>query len=316
MFISVIVPTYNPLLANLKLTIESLKNQTLSYQFWELIIVDNASTSNTIEKLDISWHLNFRILTEPRQGLTFARVKGFHESKGDIIIMVDDDNVLHENYLENALRILETNNKIGAIGGKSLPLFEIMPPKWVEQFHFCLALRDHGEQPIIESWENKYPDNAPIGAGMALRRTALTSYLNKIQTNKAVITDRVGNNLSSGGDNDIIFEISKSGWLTGYFPSLILFHIIPKERIAVKYLAKLLNGINKSWVLLLTSHNICPWQKIPSWSSRPRKIKAWFAYKAWQNEANYIRWKGVCGLFDGLAESVNFNNTSTKSPKA
>jgi hypothetical protein len=33
-----------------------------------------------------------------------------------------------------------------------------------------------------------------------------------------------------------------------------------------------------------------------------RKLKAYFTYKAWENEPNYIKWKGACGMFEGLAK--------------
>jgi hypothetical protein len=116
-----------------------------------------------------------------------------------------------------------------------------------------------------------------------------------------VISDRKGGSLSSAGDNDINIEILKAGWLTGYFPALVIKHIIPKERMQAAYIARLINNTNKSWVQLLQSHNINPWGLIPSWSVPLRKIKAWFTYKAWIKPVNYIRWQGACGTFDGLS---------------
>lgn len=307
MFISVIIPTYNPLLRRLKQTLDSLKRQTLDYQFWELIVIDNNSSSDFINKIDLSWHRNSKILSEPEQGLTYARLKGFTESKGEIIIMIDDDNLPDTNYLLEVMDIFNKGPRLGAIGGKSIPIFEHKQPLWLNEFYGSLALRNLGDIIIIEEWQNRYPDNAPIGAGMAIRKEALKSYINKITTGKSIISDRCGKSLSSGGDNDIVIEISKSGWQTAYFPALILYHIIPKDRVSVKYLTRLLNNSSKSWIQLLESHNINPRTKIPAWTVPLRKVKAWFVYKAWLSKVNYIKWRGACGTFDGLSENYYSN---------
>jgi glycosyltransferase involved in cell wall biosynthesis len=301
MFISVIIPTFNPNLQRLQQTLTGLREQSLPYSFWELIIIDNNSSSNFAGKIDISWQPASQVVSEPRQGLTYARLKGFSLAKGDIIVMVDDDNILQQDYLQQVSTIFEGNRELGAAGGRSLPLFEAEQPEWLKEFYASLALRDPGDKVVISKWENKYPELAPIGAGMAIRKSALTSYIGKIATPTTAISDRKGTSLSSGGDNDIVIEISKSGWLIGYFPQLSLQHIIPAERTTASYLARLENNTNKSWVQLLESHQINPWNKITCWSVPLRKLKAWFTYKAWQNEWNYIRWQGACGMFEGLA---------------
>lgn len=301
MVISVIIPTYNPDVKRLRETLEGLRNQSVHADQWELIIVDNNSNNNFQHEIDLRWHTAARIVKEPRQGLTYARLKGFNESQGDFIIMVDDDNILNATYLGHVLLILGKNPQMGAIGGKSIPLFERAAPHWLDEFYGSLALRDLGETPIIAKWNNKYPEGAPIGAGMAIRREALSSYVRKIATGKSKISDRTGNSLSSAGDNDIVMEILKSGWQVGYYPQLQLQHIIPSQRMETGYLAQLLQQSSKSWVFLLESHEINPWQPITKTGAMFRKIKAWFTYGAWRNGPAYIRWRCACGIFDGLA---------------
>jgi len=301
MFISVVIPTYNPNIHRLEQTLTGLKDQSLSVKFWELLIIDNNSSTGFADKINLSWHTDSQIIREPEQGLTFARLKGFSAAKGDIIVMVDDDNILQHDYLQQVTDIFTDNPKLGVAGGKSLPLFETESPSWLKEFYGNLALRDLGDNTLIGKWENKYPEYAPIGAGMAIRKTVLSSYIDKINTKSTAISDRKGDSLASGGDNDIVIEISRSGWLTGYFPSLSLHHIIPAARMQPDYLARLVNNTNKSWVQLLDSHHINPWKKIPAWTTPMRKLKAWFTYRAWQSDLNYIRWQGACGMFDGLA---------------
>ncbi|AZI25844.1 glycosyltransferase family 2 protein [Pedobacter sp. G11] len=299
--ISVVISTYNPHLSRLKLTLDGLRNQTLAYFNWELIIIDNNSDNNFHEHLDLTWQPNFRLLTEEEQGLTYARIRGFKTAEAEIIVMVDDDNILDENYLSNVASIFNANPYLGAIGGISTPLFETTPAKWVESFYPNLALRDLGRKNIINRWENNYPEASPIGAGMGLRKTALKNYLHKICSGNNIVKDRTKLSLSSGGDNDIVLEVLKAGWEIGYFPDLSLTHIIPDARTGVRYLAKLIYDSNVSWVSLLASHQIYPWRNIPPYTYVPRCIKAWFMHKAWMGNKNYIQWRGACGLFKGLS---------------
>jgi glycosyltransferase involved in cell wall biosynthesis len=301
MQLSVIIPTYNPATIRLEQTLAGLKSQSLPVDRWELIIIDNNSSNNFWQQLNLNWHPAAQIVRESKQGLTYARLMGFNESTGNIIVMVDDDNILNADYLEKVLNIFRQNSQMGAIGGKSIPLFESTPPEWLDGFYGSLALRDLGDESLLATWNNEYPACAPIGAGMAIQREALTSYIEKIKSGKSKISDRTGNSLSSGGDNDMVIGTLKSGWQVGYFPELTLQHIIPAQRMQADYLARLLNSTNKSWVQLLQSHDINPWQPITKSGALLRKAKAWFTYKAWKNKPNYIKWRGACGTFDGLA---------------
>lgn len=293
--ISVIIPTYNPNQAKLDLTIKHLEEQNLSKDLWELIIVDNNSSKAI--KVNCSPTLNYQVIKELTQGLTHARLAGLRAAKGELIVMVDDDNLLRPDYLANAAAIFASNLNLGAAGGKILGAFDNEPEAWLADFYELLAIRDLGEEVILAHWDKTYPKASPVGAGMVLRMDALKIYRNKVH----VILDRTGNSLSSGGDNDIVIEVLKAGWQVGYFPLLELKHLIPPSRTTFKYISKLTNESSKSWVILLQSHNICPWKKIKRCTVPIRKIRAWFAYKAWSNKINYIKWKGACGIFDGLA---------------
>lgn len=300
--VSVIIPTYNPNLQRLKQTIAGLKDQTLPMDEWELIIIDNNSQDSFIESIDLGWQPAFKLIREPRQGLTYARIAGFRAADGEVIVLVDDDNILEKNYLKNVKGIFAVQPEIGAIGGKCLPLFESPAPEWLQEFYGNLALRDFGNSVIIDNWNKTYPLTSPVGAGIAIRKAALASYLSRTNAEKNPIIDRKGKSLGSGGDNDIVLEILRSGWQIGYFPSLSLTHLIPTERIQPKYLARLINNTNRSWVAVLEYHHINPWKKIPLWSVPLRKIKAWFTYAAWKSKVHYIRWSGACGLYDGLSD--------------
>ncbi|MBC7624994.1 MAG: glycosyltransferase [Aeromicrobium sp.] len=303
--ISVIIPTHNPHVGRLRRTLKALREQTLASHNWDLILVDNASSPpvhlrNFIEPVP----LNMRLVVEPKLGLTAARRRGFAEVGGELIVLVDDDNELDCNYLTHVMTIFANHSCIGSLGGKISPEFEVNPPQWMREFDGILACRDYGDAPHIISGHQRspnglpaYPAYAPIGAGMAVRRVALQPWLDDVHAD--TLSDRRGMELTSGGDNDIIFTLAENGWAVGYFPELALTHLIAAGRTTTAYLARLNHGIQKSWMHLLAKHKACPWPAISAWTVPPRKAKAWVVYRAWESKAAYVRWRGACGHFEG-----------------
>jgi glycosyltransferase involved in cell wall biosynthesis len=307
MTISVIIPTYNPQASVINQTLDGLKAQTLESSKWQLIIVDNNSTNRVLDELDIRWHPNAAIVKETKQGLTYSRLCGFRHAKSDIVIMVDDDNILAPDYLEQVIIIFKEHKQLGALGGRIDGKFDdFIPEDWTTQFWSMLAIRDFGDQPIMSETRlsNDYPDCSPVGAGMAVRRLLLNAYVYVVNNNKIqVVTDRTANSLSSGGDNEIVINVLKQGYAVGYFPELSLQHIIPQSRLTVKYLSRLNYDSSKSWVKLLLSYKLSSYKKIPVYTVGLRKLKSWFTARAYASQLNYIKWKGYCGMFDGLADS-------------
>ena len=300
LLISVIVCTHNPNPERLRRTLAGLGAQTLPAAEWEIIVVDNASA----HPVDAGGAGNVRVVREPELGLTYARRRGFGEARGEVGILVDDDNVLAPSYLSTVLELFNRHPRVGVLGGKSGPEFEIPPPEWAREFFDLLALRDLGDRPL---WSdglkpsgatiNQYPAFAPIGAGMALRRAAWSAWLNS--GSASGLSDRRGGELTSGGDNDIVLAAMRKGWEAGYFPELSLVHFIPKGRLEPDYLARLNRGIQKSWMKVLTLHDANPWPAVTRLGAALRKVKAWFAFRAWSSPAARIRWEGACGHFDG-----------------
>jgi glycosyltransferase involved in cell wall biosynthesis len=312
--LSVIIPTHNPNRARLERTLAGLRAQDLATAEWELIVVDNATDDPAyVPSFDITWHTQARVIREERLGLTAARLAGIGASRGPYLVFVDDDNILCPGYLSHVHDVLTQQPQLGIIGGKSLPEFEVEPESWVAEFYGCLALRDFGDEPRISNYQRGtaddqhgrkvYPDFAPIGAGMAMRREAADVYTASINSDGArMALDRTGRSLVSGGDNDIILTVLDAGWEVGYFPQLSLTHLIPAGRVTRDYLARLNRAMMRSWVKVLDLHCIRTWRKIPRWSVIPRKVKAYLTYRAWSGAAAYVRWQGACGQFEGLSE--------------
>ena len=306
--LSVIICAYNPDRILLERVVESLKSQTLELTYWELIIIDNNSDIPISNWLSLKWHPRSKIVSEPKSGLIHARNRGTVEAQFEYIISVDDDTLLHPDYLETARNIYLADPELGIIGGRSFPIYMGDPPKWIGQFDQLLAIRDLGDEIIIqqrsEEPPTEYPKVAPIL--IAPRKKCMEAYQSFFENSTiSKQLGRKGSSLASGEDNDINMFIYTSGYKIGYFPELKFDHIIPAFRTTKKYLAKMAYESNRSWVKMLANHHIRPWKKIEVYTVALRQLKAFFTHAAWKSAANYIKWRGACGKFKGLSELKN-----------
>jgi glycosyltransferase involved in cell wall biosynthesis len=285
-------------------TLESLFAQTLPVSEWELVIVDNSSTP-PIDPTDLGLmrHPHARLVREEKLGLIYGRISGVANSTGEFIVFCDDDTCFESSYLLSAIQVFSDNPGLGCAVGKSLPEFEAQPASWTNEFFGCLGLWDHGAQSLFQSnWDGRWPSFAGGGGGAVFRRTALADILTGIGLKgRDKITGRAGESLSSGEDNHIVLSVLKKGWTVGYVPEMKMTHLIPSLRLSREYLGRLNHGIAKSWVQVLALHGICPWKSIDSRTVSLRKFRAYLRYRAWAGPAEYVRWRGACGHFEGLA---------------
>lgn len=107
--VSIIVPVYN--VENyLDDCLESIKVQT--YKNIEIIAVEDCSTDNS--KLILESHCSDKrikiIQQNKNSGLSAARNKGIEVAKGDYLIFVDSDDVIHNNLVATCIKCLKDTN--------------------------------------------------------------------------------------------------------------------------------------------------------------------------------------------------------------
>jgi glycosyltransferase involved in cell wall biosynthesis len=256
---SILVCTYNPeeqVFSRTLKSVESLKiPEGVSV---ECIIVDNNSKT-PIEPLpylqeflkNCSWA---KVIQEPTQGLTFARIAGFQAAKNSFIVFVDDDNEVSSSYLEVLLDLFVKYPSVGAWGPGNVHV-EFMGgvSDWFSSnFKHIFQERhirynEYGCVP--ETWTSFYP----IGTGLAVRREILDQYCTEVKNGNLSSSDRKGKSLSSGGDIQIVWEAIKMGYAAGISPSLEVKHIIPSNRSNLDYVKRLSFGAAASYQPCLNS---------------------------------------------------------------
>ncbi|GGD16795.1 glycosyltransferase family 2 protein [Hyunsoonleella pacifica] len=106
--VSIITPTYNSE-SFIQTTIRSVIDQT--YTNWELLIIDDASTDNTLNIVNkfTSKHKNkniYVIKNHSNQGAAITRNQGIENASGDIIAFLDSDDVWKPSKLEKQVKFM------------------------------------------------------------------------------------------------------------------------------------------------------------------------------------------------------------------
>ena len=111
MILSFIVPVYN-VEAYLKICIDSLLNQGLHSDEYEIILVDDGSTDNSGVICDdyAKSIRGIKAIHQENKGLSAARNAGIRVSKGKYLQFVDSDDFLTPNTIVGLVHLMETND--------------------------------------------------------------------------------------------------------------------------------------------------------------------------------------------------------------
>jgi glycosyltransferase involved in cell wall biosynthesis len=173
--LTVVIPVYNrPKL--IQRTLECLVAQT--YRPFNVIIVDNNSTDNTLEvvKTFAQQHstdeLNIRVLSETTPGATAARNKGLSEVKTKWTMFFDSDDIMRPTHIERALSTAHNNPKAELIGWdvehinikgtRRIKPFEPNDIEYNNLFHASLATQRYMARTMLFYLLGGWNTNVPI----------------------------------------------------------------------------------------------------------------------------------------------------------
>jgi glycosyltransferase involved in cell wall biosynthesis len=246
--ISVAICTHSPRLDYLSRTLNALKSQSISSSDWELLIIDNASPVPVSGSVDLAWHPNARIVVEAELGIASARIRAMREFAGELLVFLDDDNVIADDYLQRCLELFAERPDLGAVSGCLMPEYEVPPPEWFGPYESWIAVR----RITKSTWSNFLDSRSePVTAGMCLRRSVATAHVNATIDNptQRILGSR-GSSLLRGEDVAIAKAALKLGYSVGQFAELRMLHLIPKRRIAPEYLFSLYRHLCASGYLI------------------------------------------------------------------
>lgn len=108
--VSIITPCYNSE-KYIYETIKSVINQ--SYKNWEMIIIDDSSTDNTIDIVEKFSNNDKRIIlikSDKNRGAGYCRNLGIKKASGQYHAFIDSDDIWHKNKLHIQVNFMQKNN--------------------------------------------------------------------------------------------------------------------------------------------------------------------------------------------------------------
>jgi GT2 family glycosyltransferase len=210
--VSIIIPNWNGL-HHLETCLSSLRGQ--SFVDHEVILVDNASTDDSVPFV----HQNFPevkvLVLESNEGFTGACNAGYAKAKGEFIVLLNNDTEADQNWLTAVVEAFERYEKVGIVTGKIL-LFQ-------QRDHFHTAGDYYrldgipGNRGVWQEDRGQYDQEEYVfsacGAAAAYRRVMLEQL--------GFLDDRFR---FSCEDVDLGWRAHLGGWQVLYVPSAIVYH--------------------------------------------------------------------------------------------
>ncbi|MGH9189577.1 MAG: glycosyltransferase family 2 protein [Acidimicrobiales bacterium] len=199
--------------------------EALEYPDLDLLVVDNAPSGPTTQKLVAARFPRIRYVHEPRPGLDWARNRAINEAAGEILAYTDDDVVVDARWACELAAVFAENPDVMAVTGLVVPyeleteaqlLFERhggFGRGFERQWHRVdlkggeLAARHHSGAGAFGT-----------GANMAFRRRVFD------EIGRFDPALDVGTATNGGGDLDMFFRVLKAGHTLVYEPAAMVRH--------------------------------------------------------------------------------------------
>jgi len=198
---------------------------------WELLIVDNGSTDDTLavaRSLAQGNPVRVQVVEESRPGISAARNAGVRLARGEIVAFTDDDALPSPGWLRELVEALGREDAAVA-GGPVVPSFDGELPAWFsDRFLPYLSAWDRGPE-VHPLTYNDYPR----GANMAFRRGVFQSY-----GDFSLDLGRQGGSLLSCEETEICLRVERGGDRIVYVPGALVRHLTATERITPRWLAR------------------------------------------------------------------------------
>ncbi|HEU4342680.1 MAG TPA: glycosyltransferase [Candidatus Binatia bacterium] len=225
MRLSVIVPTRNRA-GSLKKLLQSLHEVECPGSLeLEVLVVDNGSTDGTQEmiagELPGRRRFSLRVLNELTKGKASALNLGLASAKGEFLLVLDDDVVVHAQFLAKHLECYEATD-FDAVQGRVLPGLdpEGKPADLGRLREYNIPWNDYGDD---------YREIRGLtGTNMSFKR--------RVFEKVGFFDTRLGPGAAGfSEDSEYSIRIRHAGFKIGYTPHAVVYHELNPERYGRKY---------------------------------------------------------------------------------
>ncbi|MGQ8337279.1 glycosyltransferase [Sunxiuqinia sp. A32] len=237
--ISAIISTYNRE-RFLNGLFESILNQSISKDDYEIVIVNNNSTDRTEQ---ICWQfmadhpdVKCSYFVETKQGLSYGRNRGIEESNGDLVTFLDDDAIIAPDFFEKTNHFFDAYPTVNAMGGRILLRYMEEKPAWYNPFIApILGYFNPGDKQKV------FSNNYFRGSNMSFRKVVFEKH-----GGFDVRLGRKAASLYGNEEKELFYRFKENGEVMWYVPEAVVYHLVPIERTTDEFVRRQAIGIGKS----------------------------------------------------------------------
>jgi glycosyltransferase involved in cell wall biosynthesis len=219
--------------------VESIISQKINNKIIEIILADYQSTDNTIK---IAKHISkknkikFIHIKCDKPGKTVALELALDLAKGQYSVIVDDDTVLQNNYIEEAEKVL-AKDSWGCLGSQGLVDKNLSLPNWFNEFKGNYAV---GIPLKAKDWVWGACSIINMKVWKKLRTNKFEIQLNPKRINHTQPIE-IG-----GEDTELSLAIYMLGYKVKFVENLKFIHKFEKKRLTKKYFLENVRGVCRS----------------------------------------------------------------------
>lgn len=217
----------------LPLCLDSLSS--LEYPNLDILILDNAPSSDDTQELVSDRYPHMRYVREPRPGLDWARNRAILEARGDIIAFTDDDVIVDPGWITALVTVFAENPQVMAVTGMVVPYeLETEAQEFFELYggfnrgfnRYWIRANTKSGKAITSEFAGT--GRFGTGANMSFRRSLFekTGYFDPALD--------VGTVTNGGGDLEMFFRVLKKGYTLVYEPRAVVRHRHRRDHLSLR----------------------------------------------------------------------------------
>lgn len=185
----------------------------------EIIIVDNASTDNSVKLIKENNAKAFLIENSENLGYAKAVNKGIKKSRGEFILVLNPDTKITKSSVENLIKFMGENKNVGLVGSRLLNPDGSLQPSCYNDQNILNAIKQYFFG-VKGAFQKYYPDtdrpaevSAVVGAAMFFRKATAQ--------NVGLFSEKY---FMYFEDLDFCREIKRYGLSVYYLPTSVIYH--------------------------------------------------------------------------------------------
>lgn len=242
--ISVVICTYNRS-SFLRHCLESLQKQTALLDEFEVIVVNNNSVDDTedVAKNFEAVFPFFKYCFEDKQGLSFARNKGYEQASCDWVAFLDDDAVARPNWVEIIFETIKKGD-FDVFGGGYTAWHALREqPKWFySEWETNVSISD-----VYTVLEKGYPS----GGNCVYRKSLFLEH-----GGFSTALGMKGNSAAYGEETLLIDTMRQQGVIVGFVPELLIDHCVIERKYSLIWRLHRSFAIGRDSVTICNEHSV------------------------------------------------------------